>query len=138
MGQFPTFRRTVRGIRGAKDVLAFVVMTAGILWFVRDLIDPQQSGIPIGIDLGNDLSYLGTLRTELLDANRILTWWNVAHNGIPLIGHSNAQIFYLPLVLPTLALGTEGGVRAAYVFSFLLAGGGTYFLPAHPWRPGPV
>jgi len=119
---------TTDGTLGFKDVLALIALAAGILWFARELIDPQRSGIPIGIDIGNDLAYLGTLRSELLDSGRLLTWWNVAHNGIPLIGHPNTQIFYLPLTLPSLALGTAGGVRAAYVFSFLLAGGGVYFL----------
>ena len=52
----------------------------------------------------------------------------MAHDGISLIGHSNTQIFYPPPMLPTLALVSADGDRAAYVFSFLLAGGGTYSL----------
>jgi hypothetical protein len=113
---------------GRADWLALLVMAAVIISFAHEYVDPRRAGIPVGIDLGNDLAYLGTLRSELRDSGRLLTWWSVAYDGIPLIGHPNSQFFYPPLILPSLALGTTGGVRTAYVFSLLLAGVGMYLL----------
>ncbi len=103
-------------------------MAAGILWFGHEYIDPSRAGIPAGIDLGNDLSYLGTMRSELVEEGRLLTWWSVAYDGVPLVGHPNSQFFYPPLILPSLAFGTATGARIAYIFSLLLAGGGMYWL----------
>lgn len=103
-------------------------MAAVVLWFAYPYLNPAVRGIPVGLDLGDDLSYLGTLRSELLEEGRLLTWWSVAYDGIPLLGHPLTQVFYPPLILPTLALGTAGGVRVAYVASLLLAAVGMYAL----------
>ena len=113
---------------GAADWPALLIMSVGILFFARPFIDPTAPGIPWGIDLGDDLAYVGTLRSELLGSGRLLTWWSVAHDGIPLIGHPNTQFFYLPFTIPTLTLGAAAGVRVTYVGSLLLAGFGMYLL----------
>ena len=113
---------------GRGDWIALLVMALAVLAFGRHYWSPFASGIPLGIDLGDDLSFLGTLRSELLGSGRLLTWWSVAHDGIPLLGHPNTQVFYAPLVLPSLAFGSTVGARAVYVFSLLLAAGGMYAL----------
>ena len=113
---------------GRADLLAMAFMLAGILVFARHYLDPTARGIPVGLDIGDDLAYLGTLRSELLDSGRLLTWWSVAWDGIPLLGHPNTQFFYPPLILPTWAFGTAAGVRIAYVGSLVLAGLGMYSL----------
>jgi|GEM_PF-2233750 hypothetical protein len=117
--------------------LALFLLAAGILVFARQYLNPSISGPPHGADLGNDLAYLGIFRTELLDSGRLLTWWSVSKDGLPLLGHPLSQVFYAPLTLPALAFGTETGIRITYVFSLLLAGSGMYLL-ARMLGPRPI
>ena len=117
--------------------LALFLLAAGILIFARQYLNPSISGPPHGADLGNDLAYLGIFRTELLDSGRLLTWWSVSKDGLPLLGHPLSQVFYAPLTLPALAFGTETGIRITYVFSLLLAGSGMYLL-ARMLGPRPI
>lgn len=117
--------------------MALFLLAAGILIFARQYLNPSISGPPHGADLGNDLAYLGIFRTELLDSGRLLTWWSVSKDGLPLLGHPLSQVFYAPLTLPALAFGTETGIRITYVFSLLLAGSGMYLL-ARMLGPRPI
>ena len=116
---------------------ALFLMAAAILLYTRNYLDPSISGPPHGADLGNDLAYLGIFRTELFDSGRLLTWWSVSKDGLPLLGHPQSHAFYPPLILPALAFGTEIGVRIAYVFSLLLAGIGMFTL-ARMLGPRPI
>lgn len=117
--------------------LALLLLAAGILVFARQYLNPSISGPPHGADLGNDLAYLGIFRTELLDSGRLVTWWSVSKDGLPLLGHPLSQVFYAPVILPALAFGTEIGIRITYVFSLLLAGSGMYML-ARMLGPRPI
>lgn len=139
-----TFRQTFWANLGSKiDRLthnapfALFLMAAAILLYTRNYLDPSISGPPHGADLGNDLAYLGIFRTELFDSGRLLTWWSVSKDGLPLLGHPQSHAFYPPLILPALAFGTEIGVRIAYVFSLLLAGIGMFTL-ARMLGPRPI
>jgi hypothetical protein len=105
-----------------------VLLTLGVVLFAHEYLDPRLAGVPNGLDLGFDLAYVGPLRRQLLEDGSLLGWHGVAFEGLPLVGYPLSHIFYLPFLLPALALGTFAGVRFAYLLSLLLGAFGMDFL----------
>ena len=72
--------------RNSPPELAYVILLiVGIAVLGYQYIDPRFTGIPVGIDIGNDLSYLGVFRNELIFSGRLNTWWFTAFYGLPLL-----------------------------------------------------
>jgi hypothetical protein len=110
------------------ELLALLAMAVGVFFFAREYLDPRLYGFPFGHDSAADLGYVGELRNELLSSGRLLTWYSVAYDGMPLLGHPLTHVFYPILTLPIITMGVETGLRIAYASSLLLAAAGMYSL----------
>jgi hypothetical protein len=90
-----------------------------------------------GPDLGWIVAWVPIMRRVLLEEGRLLDWYSVIFDGMPLIGHPHSMLFYPPSSVPLLALGANAGVRALYVIAHILAAVGMRELAraigAGPW-----
>ena len=96
-------------------------MLVGVLAYAHAYLDPRSHGIPGGLDAGIELSYEASIRSAVGTSGRIPTWFYVAYDGMPLLGHPISHLFYLPFSVPVLVFGPEVGARGAYVISLGVA-----------------
>ncbi len=110
------------------ELLGLLGLAVGVCLFAREYLDLRLHGFPFGYDTAADLAYIGELRNQLLSSGQLLTWYSVAFNGMPLLGHPLTHVFYPVLTLPMIAMGAETGPRISYALSLLIAATGMYSL----------
>jgi hypothetical protein len=110
------------------DLLGLFLALVGVTAYMWRIVDPGTSGMVAGIDVGFDVAYVESFRHQLLQQREVMTWYEAAFDGMPLLGHPLVQVFYAPFVIPVLLLGVDAGVRVAYYVSAMIAAYGMYAL----------
>ncbi len=110
---------------GLSRLVPLLILSSLILWFCQDLILQEQ--VPFFRDLG---PYFYPLRFALYESFRSgeLPLWN-RHMamGFPLLAAFQSGVFYPPHLL-LLLLSFFPAIRVIFIFHFLIAGIGAYYL----------
>jgi len=120
-------------VRNASDCLALAVLILLICWFCQDIIFSAQ------VLFFRDLStYFYPMRYSLFDSYRagnLPLWDRHTAMGFPLLADFQSGAFYPPHVFFWI-LSFFPAIRAIFVFHFLVAGVGAYWL-CRSWKYPP-